>query len=221
MITQTITGPIFHDPLEELLRQLKERIDGAVNEIAAESYEMDRREEFTTSRIAQAIAAAVREPIAADGLRVEVQVEEFPPALERRTGADLYVSTVRKDLADPISKGVLVQAKRRVSVLKTSEQVRLSNQAKRMYRRTGESYVAIYDSNGVTCAKAPRSRYPQLSRITNPMSVGTLVANSLRCTVGDQKRGRDIWRPVHEGMQAAMRDLVVPFALAFDVTHND
>jgi hypothetical protein len=54
----TTTGTTFHDPFEELLKQMTERVDAVVDQVAAESYQLDRPEEFTTSRLAQAISGA-------------------------------------------------------------------------------------------------------------------------------------------------------------------
>lgn len=214
----TTSGPIFHDPLEGLLEQLAERVDTVVNQIASESYQFERHEEFTTSRLTQAISAAVRnDPITVDGLTVEVHAEEFRPAQERKTGADLYVSLVRRDLDIPKSKGLLVQAKRRISLLKSGEPRRLGNQSKRMYRRSDESYVWIYERDRIVSAAAPQASQPQLSIITNPTSVGTLIADGLRCNRGDEEIGRDPSLPLHEGIIAVMNYLSVPDALDFDV----
>jgi hypothetical protein len=82
-----------------------------------------------------------------------------------------------------------VQAKRRTSLLRDDESRRLGNQSKRMYRRSDDSYVWIYDQDGVTCTKAPRSSRPTLTRTTNPMSVGELIADGLRCNLGDEDIG--------------------------------
>lgn len=221
MTTITIAGPTHHDPLEELLEQLADRIDGVVNAIASESYQMERHEEPTTSRLTQAIVDAVRaDPINVDGLTVEVHAEEFKPAQERKTGADLYISLVRHDLEVPKSKGMLVQAKRRSSLHKSGESRRLGNQSKRMYRRSDHSYVWIYESTRVISAAAPQSNEPQLAIITNPISVGTLIADGLRCNKGDEDIGRNRSLPLHEGMTAIMDDLSVPYALDFDVNQT-
>jgi hypothetical protein len=47
------------------------------------------------------------------GIKVEVHLEEFSPQEESKSGADLYVSVVRRDHDYPTSKGMLVQSKRR------------------------------------------------------------------------------------------------------------
>jgi hypothetical protein len=51
----TTIDTTFHDPFEQLLQELTERVDAVVNAIARESQQFDRHEEFTTSRLAQTI----------------------------------------------------------------------------------------------------------------------------------------------------------------------
>jgi hypothetical protein len=216
----TTAGPTFRDPLEELLERMTERVDAVVNQIAAESYQLQRHEEPTTSRLAQAISSTLRnDPITVDSLTLEVHAEEFKRTEERKTGADLYISLVRNDLIfGPKSKGVLVQAKRRTSLLKSGEPRRLGNQSKRMYRRSNNSsFIWIYEHDSVVCTKAPRASKPLLSRITNPISVGEFIASGLRCDLGDEEIGRNISLPLHEGITTVMHDLLVPRALDFDV----
>jgi hypothetical protein len=217
----TTTDTTFFDPLEELLRQLTERVDAVVDPIARESYQLDRHEEFTTSRLAQAVTSELRDaPITVPGLALEVHAEEFRPTHERKIGADLYISVVRRDLDFTKSKGILVQAKRRISLLRDDESRRLGNQSKRMYRRSDDSYVWIYEQDGVTCTKAPRSSMPTLTRITNPMSVGELIADGLRCNLGDEDIGRDASAPTLEGISDVMQRLTVPRALDFVVRQD-
>src|SRR4051812_32819841 len=116
LISQTRTT--FDDPLEELLRQLTERIDHTVRDIAVESRDFGRHEEPTTSRIAGAITSTLRNhPITVAGLALDVHIEEFTKPEEYVNGADLYISLVRKDKLEQVSKGMLVQSKRREAML--------------------------------------------------------------------------------------------------------
>jgi hypothetical protein len=119
----TTTRTTFHDPLEELLKRVTARVDEVVAQVAAESYQFERHEEFTTSRLAQGINSSLRDdPIIVDGLTLEVHLEEFKAIQEKQTGADLYISLVRNDLIlVPKHKGMLVQAKRRTTLLKSGE----------------------------------------------------------------------------------------------------
>jgi hypothetical protein len=204
--------------LKSCFKKIEVRVDGIVTDIAIHSYQIERHEEFTTSRLAQAISDDLQKfPIEVPGLKLEVHAEEFEPIQERRTGADLYISLVRRDYDIPVSKGVLVQAKRRVSLLKSDESRRLGNQSKRMYRRSHSSYVWIYEPDGITCAKAPRSSRPTLTRIANPMSVGELIADGLRCNLGGKEIGRDPHASPVDGISAVMRRLSVRGGLDFEV----
>ena len=56
----TTTDTTFFDPFEQLLQKPTERIDTVATTIATESRQFDRHEEFTTSRLAQAINDALR-----------------------------------------------------------------------------------------------------------------------------------------------------------------
>jgi len=192
----TTTDTTFFDPFEQLLQELTERIDTIATAIATESRQFDRHEEFTTSRLAQAINDTLQhDPITVPGLALEVHAEEFTKPAEKIAGADLYISLVRKDNDFPKAKGLLVQAKRRSSMLRSDEPRRLGNQCKRMNRRSKKgSYVWIYDDHGITSAKAPQSSEPILQRLTDASSVGELIADGLRCNKGDEKIARPIIR---------------------------
>jgi hypothetical protein len=217
-MTLLTTGPTFSDPVEELLQKLENRIDAVVEDAALHAYDIQKHEEPLTSRLAQAIYSELRGAvIEVPGLKVEVHAEEFSRVQERRTGADLYISLVRLDYDIPVSKGILVQAKRRSSLINEEESRRLGNQAKRMYRRSKSSYVWIYDSNGVSCAKAPQSSRPTLTRITNPLSVGKLIADGLRCRLGDERIGRDPSVSVTQGISSVMNRLSIRGGLDFAV----
>jgi hypothetical protein len=103
---------------------------------------------------------------------LEVHAEEFTKPEEKAAGADLYVSLVRKTTDFPKSKGLLVQAKRRSSMIRSGEPRRLGNQCKRMNRRSKKgSYVWIYDEDGVTSVKAPQASMPLLQRVTERNSL--------------------------------------------------
>ncbi|MVT55274.1 hypothetical protein GPL17_33110 [Bradyrhizobium yuanmingense] len=218
----TTTDTTFFDPFEQLLHDLTERIDAVATAIATESRQLDRHEEFTTSRLAQAINDALHHhPITAPGLALEVHAEEFTKPAEKVAGADLYISLVRKDVEFPRSKGLLVQAKRRSSMLRSDEPRRLGNQCKRMNRRskTG-SYVWVYDAHGIVSAKAPQSSEPILQRLTDASSVGELIADGLRCNKGDDNIGRELSAEPTAGIKAVMRRLSVPQGLDFVVRQD-
>jgi hypothetical protein len=108
--------PSFENRQEKLLNELKNVIDERVTEVCSRHYEALTQEPALTSRIAQAIESELaHHPINVDGLKVEVTTLDIPDrganSMESKTGTDLYISLVRHDLDDPISKGMLIQAK--------------------------------------------------------------------------------------------------------------
>ena len=218
----TLTHTIHDDPFEELTRKLVETIDPIVNAEARDSYLRQRHEEYTTSRIAGIINSTLRhEPITAPGLILDVHLEEFTRSQESVAGADLYISLVRRDLDEIVSKGIIVQAKRRDSLLKSGEPERLGKQCKRMNRRSKKgAYVWVYDSHGATSIKAPQASAPLLQKVSESSSIGELIARGLRCTAGDKKIGRsELTSPIH-GVDTMMRRLSVRKGLAFDVKND-
>lgn len=219
MIVIAQTHTTFYDPFEELLRQLIERIDDTVREVAIESRDFGRHEEPTTSRLAGAITSALRNhPITVPGLALDVHIEEFTKPEEHINGADLYISLVRKDEAEQVSKGMLVQSKRREAMLRSDEPQRLGNQCKRMRRRSKDaSYVWIFEDDNVRSVKAPQASQPLLQRVTEPSSVGELIAKGLRCSAGDKVIGRDLSTDARTGVLAEMRRLSVPTGIELAV----
>jgi len=221
-MTLLVSGPTYHDPAEELLHELEERLNSVIRDVASHASQLEKHEEHVTSRLAQVISDELhRTPIEVDGLRLDVHVEEFNRFQEHRAGADLYISLVRRDYDIPVSKGILVQAKRRTSLLHNDECRRLGNQAKRMYRRSASSYVWVYEIRDVVCAKAPRSSRPTLTRIWNPMTIGALIADGLRCNLGDRDIGRDPSAPITTGIRSVMHRLTVPRGLDFTIKTTD
>ena len=217
MSSITLSGSDFHDPLEQLLHDLAERVDSAVDGIARESQQFRRYEEPTTSRLAQAINDAIRHhPITAPGLALDVHAEEFTKRQEKVAGADLYISVVRKDTY--ISKGMLVQTKRRETILRSGEPQRLGNQCKQMRRRSKKaSYVWVYEDDHVLSVKAPQASAPILQRVTDASSAGELIADGLRCNRGDEDIGLELSAEPVEGILEVMRRLSVPNGLDFIV----
>ena len=98
---------------EHLLKEFEERIDKVAKEVAEDFYDVIQEPAFT-SHLAQAIKSEVQNhPINAGGLKIEVTAADMhdrASTMEKDTGADLYVSIVRRDGPVPVSKGMLVQA---------------------------------------------------------------------------------------------------------------
>ncbi|XIA62678.1 hypothetical protein ACFIOY_24705 [Bradyrhizobium sp. TZ2] len=127
--------------------------------------------------------------------------------MEKDTGADLYVSVVRRDRQMPVSKGMLVQSKWD----HTTRDPRLRGQIDQMTDRTDASYVWVYGKSGVYCAKA--STLHPVPREIDLKPIGELIADGLRCTAGDLKIGRDLSLPRAQGLIRKMRELQAPVGL--------
>jgi hypothetical protein len=132
MSLTTITGPTFHDPLEELLDETNRRIDEVVTMVAKHHSQTPTQEPQLTARVAQAMESELRHhPIEVDGLRLEVFTQDLPDrgsgSMESKVGAGLYISLDRLDEQKSISKGMLVQSKWRGSLIHAGERRRLRN----------------------------------------------------------------------------------------------
>jgi hypothetical protein len=141
--------------------------------------------------------------------------------MESKIGADLYISLTRLDVDDPISKGVLIQAKRRNSLLRADARRRLRNQIARMRRRSKtDAYVWVFDDEGVTCVEAPKSSDPSLTWIVNPMTVGELIVEGLRCNRGDRAIGRPLDVTPQVGITRLLHRLSTRGGLDLTVKHG-
>jgi hypothetical protein len=151
-------------------------------------------------------------------MRVEVATYDVPShgphTLERETGVDLYVSVIRHDEDDTVSKGILVQSKRARSLRRDHK--RLRNQSNRMRDRSEESYVVIFDDDNAVAVPATRSCYPKLPNDfrRDEISIGELVADSFRCSRGDQDIGRDPDTRRPQSMNDIMQHLKAHHGLA-------
>lgn len=69
MSVTTISGPVSHDPLEELLQKLEERVNGIVKELTLDATQFEQHEEPTTSALAYEIRRQLgNSPVEAPGL---------------------------------------------------------------------------------------------------------------------------------------------------------
>ncbi|MES5488003.1 hypothetical protein QMZ05_35130 [Bradyrhizobium sp. INPA03-11B] len=206
------------NPLERLLGELEERINGIAAMIAADHYDVTQEPAFT-SRLAQEIESELRRhPINRGGLRLEVATQDLgdrgPGALEKKVGADLYISLARRDLKPPVSKGMLMQAKWDV----TANDRKLGSQMAEMMARSEDSYVWFYGPDDVTCAKASDLMH---DRIPFPSySVGELIVNGLRCSLGDRSIGRNLTLGRADGMKNQLAALRAPNGLSLAVARN-
>lgn len=209
---QTLT-PAEHSDLQT-------RIDEMVTAVSRHAYVLEKDENPTTSNLAQAIKDVAKEfTNEHPNVNIEVHVEEFSLDAESRSGADLYISIVIKGRRKPVSKGILVQAKRREKLNRKAERRRLRNQCNRMRTRMPyDSYVWIFDEQGTHCMKAPKSSDPKLRDLpTSSISVGELIADGVACWRGDESKGIDVGPNVGEALLNRMKQLSVPTGVALVV----
>ncbi|PDT87513.1 hypothetical protein CO669_25470 [Bradyrhizobium sp. Y36] len=197
---------------------LEERINGIAAMIAADHYNVAQEPAFT-SRLAQEIESELRRhPINKAGLRLEVATQDLgdrgPGALEKRVGADLYISLARRDRRPPVSKGMLMQAKWDI----TANDRKLGSQMQEMMARSEDAYVWFYGPTEIQCAKA--SDLMQNHVPFRSLTVGEMIVNGLRCSAGDVGIGRDLTLSRADGMRAQLAALRTPQGLSFAVVRN-
>jgi len=211
-------------PADDMLDRLAVVIDGVVAQECAHHYHAHTQEHQFSSRLAQAIESELRH-FPMPGLDIEVVTRDFPDrgrgSMEKRSGADLYISLVRFDGEQPVSKGMLVQSKWDYALRHGSERRRLRDQSRNMLARTDASYVWVYEEAGVAVVPAidaaslarPILRWPR-------RTIGELVAGGLRCTVGDRAIGRNLDQPLVTSLNTMLDQLSAETALEFVVGHG-
>lgn len=203
------------DEKEALYQEIEIAVDLAVSDLLAEHYHGLTQEPQLTAKVAQVIEHAIGGMNVGD-LNIEVKVRDFPAqgrgALEGKVGADVYISValIPEDKND-VSKGMLAQAKWD----DTTSDSKLPRQIGDMMDRTESAYVWVYGPNGVTCY--PAGGYLNPAGETSGQSVGSLIANGLRCTEGDKSIGRDLTKPTVTSLKEAMEDLGVSRGIALTV----
>jgi hypothetical protein len=131
--------------------------------------------------------------------------------------ADLYISIVRTDEPGrPVSKGLLVQSKWDDALGSIG---RLREQSEDMLDRSDESYVWIYERDGVAVVPAKKLRDPRPD-FDSDVTAGDLIGAAMECRAGDERLGRDINLPTVESLNQKLEELGVPTALSFQVTRS-
>lgn len=209
----------FSESEEQLFEKLEAVINKTVKQVCENQIPARTEEPALSSRIAQAIETELEHhPVEVDGMRVEVATQDVPShgpnTLERKTGIDLYVSVIRHDEDEAVSKGILVQSKQGRSIQRDHK--RLRNQSNRMSTRSEESYVVIFDDDNAFAIPAKRSCYPKLPDDfrRDEISIGELLADGFRCSRGDENIGRDPEIPRPQPMRDIMQRLKARSGLA-------
>jgi hypothetical protein len=220
-MSDVIFGEGHDDPLEAALHRISLMVDGVVAQQCARHYSALTQEHQFTSGLARAIERELEDLPIIDGVRLEVLAQDFPDrgphSLEKRSGSDLYISVVRRNGTEAVSKGILAQAKWDHALGRPAERRKLRTQARRMLERSHESYTLVYEPTGIGVV-------PALAAVDNPLlwpsiavptTVGQLVADGLRCTAGDPHIGRSLDLPPVEGLNAMLERLGTDTALSF------
>jgi hypothetical protein len=87
-----------------------------------------------------------------------------------------------------------------------------------MIARSDDSYVWFYGADEVVCAKA--SDLMQDRMPLHSFSVGELIVNGLRCSLGDRGIGRNLDLKRADGMRDQLAALRTPKGLSFAVASN-
>lgn len=200
---------------EHLFQAIEAAVDAAVATVVGDHYDGLTQEPQLTAKIALAIEHAIDGQDVGD-LNIEVKVRDFPAlgrgALERKVGADVYISIaiIPEDRKD-VSKGMLAQAKWD----DTTKDRKLPGQIGDMMDRTESSYVWVYGPDGVTCY--PAVDYLNPSVASAGQSVGSLIANGLRCEEGDRSIGRDLTKPTVTSLKETMEEMGVRRGMALTI----
>jgi hypothetical protein len=199
---------------ELLFDTIQGLVDDIVSKVVQKHYEALTQEPQLTAKVAEAIELTLDEIHFGD-LSAKVLVRDFPPqgpgALEGKVGADVYISTaVIGEDGEDVSKGMLAQAKWDY----TSTDPNLLEQEAKMLDRTHSSYVWVYGPNGASSLPAGAARAAKMVR---SQTIGSQIANSLRCKEGDQSIGRDLTKPLITSMNEIMQELGVNTALSFTI----
>jgi hypothetical protein len=203
------------DERETVFAAIQERVDQAVSRVVEGHYDALTQEPQLTAKIAGAIEATLDEFDYGD-LNIKIAVRDFPAqgpgALEGKVGADVYVSVaiIGEDRKD-VSKGMLAQAKWDY----TTKDAKLPGQIDKMMDRSESSYVWEFGPHRVT--SFPAGDYFNPAPDSHGQTIGSLIANGLRCEEGDPGIGRDLTKPLITSLNEIMQDLGVNTALSFTV----
>jgi hypothetical protein len=202
--------------LRRALEELSRRIDKIAAEVCARHYGADTQEHQLTAKIADAIEREMG-GTKVDGYTVGIAVQDLPDkgrgSLERRVGADLYISLVLYGEEEPISKGMLVQAKWDKTFSPGQHDV--TDQLTSMLMRTEAAYVWVYHRFGVKSIPALDVMHGEIEE--NAGTAGQLIADGLACEEGDPLIGRDTSKALVPSLNQMLRELATNKGVAITV----
>jgi len=191
-------------------------IDGIVAQVCVRHYYAETQEHQLTAKIAGTIEWEMG-GLQIDGYTVGIAVQDLSDrgrgSKERKTGADLYISVVLDGDEQPISKGMLVQAKWDDTFSSTDAD--MGEQLKNMLDRTQASHVWVYYPSGAISIPAIDVMNGETER--NATTAGQLIAGGLGCTEGDPSIGRDTSKEIVDSLNEMLRELAADKAVGVTV----
>jgi hypothetical protein len=190
-----------------------EIVDQILRELCERHYDSPTQEHQLASRIAQALEGAA---IGVDEWTIQIVDQELPDrgpgALERRVGADLYISVVldKGPFEPTVSKGILVQTKWD----RTVDDPRLPGQARDMLERTDDAYVWTFGPDGVASISA-RNVVGGVPDFETAATGGELIGAALECIAGDPDIGLDLEKPLVQAINERLEELRTRTAVSF------
>jgi hypothetical protein len=196
-------------------RRLFDKLRAIVDQVCARVHEEEMGTLTQESPLTATIAAAIRNELSHHGLvvgRLSIEVmarnvpDRGPRSMESINGADLYLSLVRRDKA--ISKGILLQSKWEGELYRRNR--RLRNQSLRMRTRSKDgSFILVFGARSILAVPAERATWPRVPSdfLDDGVSVGTLIAEGLKCNIGDRGIGRDLNLPPAKAIDKVLRDI--------------
>lgn len=208
----------------------------AIDVTVAQQLERGAQEPPITSKVAASIETLLDgEDI--NGYLVSAVAQDFTDrgsrSGEKRSGADLYIGIRVEDSLfglPPITKGVLIQAKKYKPLVKTVrareratlEQMKLVDQCERMLERTNaaSAFVWLYHPNGTRVVPASEvvAHYPLPTESLTDRGVEDQFRDILDCFQGDP----NLWAPdifaSHAALGGFMEDVAADRAIAITLT---
>jgi hypothetical protein len=218
---------------ERVLTRVSQVVTGVVSEACKRHYDAPTQEHQFTAKVAQALETELNGANIA-GFKILIQdfPDKGPGSWEKRSGADLYISIVydpyedlREDdvfaeeaegnsedgFDDVVNKGILIQSKWDGDL--SASKKKLDEQQEQMLAHSDEAYVWVYEPLNIAVVSAGKMRAGRFD-YSDAITVGELVADSLRCTRGDTRLGRDLSLPVPQSIRQVMEELSVGRAIA-------
>lgn len=200
---------------------ISEAIRSAVDTVVSEHFGALTQEAQLTSRIAADLEARL------NGLRVfdlsmRVIAQEMPDrgrgALEKKSGADLYIGIELVTPEESLTKGLFVQAKWEGKHTR-SEQAELVEQCGKLTARTTASQVWLYGPSGVSAVPAQEvvAHPGSPPEMLGSKKLNEVFQQVLDCFEGDPRYGLPDEQNVRAALSDMLQEFSVPTGLAISI----